>query len=67
MASATTQSAVSIVLDAVPARSVALNVGSVVTFEGRGLGTDYMGNPLIDSIGDFRSANAGNQLLVEVL
>jgi hypothetical protein len=45
---------------------VTFDGGSVVTFEGCGLGTDFMGDPLIDSFADLVE-NASAQLRVELV
>ena len=45
---------------------VTFNSGSVLTFEGCGLGSDFIGDPLIDSLADLVE-NARTQLVVEPL
>jgi Ca2+-binding RTX toxin-like protein len=45
---------------------VTFNAGTVLTFEGCGLGSDFIGDPLIDSLADLVE-NARTQLVVEPL
>jgi Ca2+-binding RTX toxin-like protein len=45
---------------------VSFDQGTALTFEGCGLGSDFMGDPLIDSLADL-VANAATQLRVELL